>query len=104
MPIGPNATQFDFENAVREGVITDPTTSDKHIDAKTLQVALGDNVGVEEFRILDSDEVAVVVADSDGYLAIAGNAEIYGGNVLIKSHLANTEFITLRDDVDEASI
>jgi hypothetical protein len=98
MPIGPNATQFDFENAVREGVITDPNTNDKHIDAKTLQIALGDTGGVEEFRILDSDEVAVVVADSDGYFSIAGNAEVHGGHILVRGEgLINSSFITLED-------
>lgn len=100
MPIGPNDHQFDFENAVREGIVTDSNTNDKHIEAKTLQVSLGDSGGVEEFRILDSDNVAIVVADSDGYLAIAGNAEVRGGHILVRGESqVNTPFISLEDEV-----
>lgn len=96
---------FDFENAVLQGWARDYTLNDWAIEARNVDVVLEDAGGVSEFRLLDSDNVAVVVADSDGYLAIAGNAEINGGHLDIKGEgLVNTEFITLRDQIDEASI
>ena len=96
---------FNLETAVQQGFNRDPETNDWHVEAHDLEIQLSDAGGGNEFRILDSDEVAVVVADSDGYLAIAGNAEIYGGHILVQGEpRTNEEFITLRDIADEASI
>ena len=98
---------FNRENATQQGLNVDPTTNDKHIDANDLEVQLGDAAGANEFRVLDSNNVAVVVADSDGYFSVRNNAEVHGGNLLVEGPDAadtNTAFITLQDSVDSASI
>ena len=96
---------FDLENAVQQGFNRDVTTNDWNVEAKSLEIKLGDHGGVEEFRVLDDENVAVVVADSDGYLSIAGNAEVHGGHILVRGEsLVNTEFLTLQTEADEISV
>ena len=55
---------FNLETAVQQGFNRDPETNDWHVEAHDLEIQLSDAGGGNEFRILDSDEVAVVVADS----------------------------------------
>ena len=96
---------FDLENAVQQGFNRDPVTNDWQVEARNLDIKLEDHGGVREFRILDDENVGVVVADSDGYLSIAGNAEVHGGHILVRGEgLTNTEFLTLQDHVDEVSV
>lgn len=96
---------FDLDNAVQQGFNRDVDTNDWHVEARDLEIQLGDHGGVREFRILDDQNVGVVVADSDGYLAIAGNAEVRGGHVLVRGEsLVNTPYITLQDQIDEISV
>lgn len=96
---------FDTENSVQQGFNRDIETNDWHVEVQNIEVRLGDAGGGTEFRILDIDNVGVVVADSDGYLSIAGNAEVHGGNVLVRGESqTNTSFIDLEDQVDGLGI
>jgi len=96
---------FNLENAVQQGFNRDVDSNDYNVKAQNLEVVLGDAGGGTEFRILDSDNVAIAVADSDGYLSIAGQAEVHGGHILVQADvLTNNEFITLQDQTGSAGI
>jgi len=98
---------FDLENAVQQGFSRDIDTNDWHVEARNLEIKLEDAAGTNEFRVLDSDNTAILVADSDGYLSTAGVLEVHGGNVLIESQSVsgtNAAYVTLKDTVDEIDI
>lgn len=94
---------FDYDNAVQQGFNRDVDTNDWNVEVQNIEIKLGDAGGGTEFKILDTDNVAVITGDSDGYFAVAGNAEIHGGNLLIENpsvgHTtgAGSEYITFRD-------
>lgn len=95
---------FNYDESVQQGWNRDITTNDWNVKATNLEVELGDRSGGTEFKILDQDHVSVAEITSDGYLSVLGNAEVHGGNILIKGTSANSEFITMRDEVDETSV
>lgn len=96
---------FDLENAVQQGFNRDIETNDWHVEAHDLEIKLGDHGGAQEFRILDDENVGVVVADSDGYLSIAGNMEVHSGHILLRGEgQANQEYITMQTESDEVSV
>jgi len=91
---------FDYENAVQQGFNRDVETNDWNVEVQNIEIKLGDSGGGTEFRVLDSDNVGVIVGTSDGYLSIAGNAEVHGGNVLVRGESkANEAFVSLEDEV-----
>lgn len=96
---------FDLDNAVQQGLNRDIDNNDWNVEARNLEIVLEDNGGTGQFRIHDSDNVEVVVANSDGYLSVNGNAEVHGGNLLVEHRTGtNVELITLEDSVDQAGI
>jgi hypothetical protein len=98
---------FDLENAVQQGFNRDTETNDWNVEAHNLEIVLGDRSGGTTFKIKDIDGIDVATVDSDGYLSILGDGEIHGGHLLVAApsgSQVNSEFITLQDIVDEASI
>jgi hypothetical protein len=98
---------IDLENAVIQGWSRDIETDDWSVEANNLEVVLGDNSGGTTFTVRDINNVGVAEIDSDGYLSVLGDAEVHGGHVLINAAtngLTNTEFLTLKDLVDQSSV
>jgi hypothetical protein len=96
---------FDLTTAVQQGLSRDPANNDWHVSANSLEVGLADAVGASEFRVTDSNNVSVIVANSDGYLAANGNVEVHGGNLLVEHRTGtNIELLTLKDSVDQAGV
>lgn len=89
---------FDIENSVQRGVDVNTSNTDTHIGANNFEVQLGDNAGATTFNVLDSDNVAVVSMNSDGYLSVGASLEVHNLNA------TNTPYIKLFDSTQETDI